>query len=181
MVQAGLPGLVQPHLDVLNADFQEACSLGILSEGRVVYLARAQVRRFRTAVRVEGAQLPASATAIGRVLLSGLDDDSVREHLRVHPPVGWTPSARTSVEELMAEVRQVRRRGFAVVHQEYVQGFHGVAVPLMGLDGEQVAAINVALPASNHTVEEVRTVVAQKLLSAARRIERDMAVHPAWA
>lgn len=174
----GLTGLVQPHLEALNAEIHETCSAGVLSDGQVVYVARSETSRMLSAVMGVGTRLSAGATAIGRVLLSGLDDDAVRAHLRRHPVEPVTPLAISDPEEILEQVRRARIQGYAVADQELEVGFRAAAVPVRGADGQVVAAINVGMHASRISDEQARTEIIPRVQEAVARIERDLAMHP---
>ncbi|MBC9734460.1 IclR family transcriptional regulator C-terminal domain-containing protein [Nocardioides marmotae] len=175
---AGLNGLIQAHLERLNEEIDEACSAGVLDDGQVVYVARAQTRRLLSAVMGVGARLNAASTAIGRVLLSGLDDEEVRRHLREHPAEAQTSMSITEPERLLEEVRQARLRGYAIADEELEIGFRAAAVPLRRSDGSIVAAINVGMHVSRVSLEEARAEIVPKMLAVADAIERDLAMHP---
>lgn len=174
----GLTDLIRPHLDALNNEIREACSAGILSDGDVVYVARSQSRRLLAADMGVGARINTASTAIGRVLLSGLDDDAVRAHLADHPPEKYTPKSITDPARVLDEVRRVREQGYAVADQELEIGFHSVAVPLRSADGEYAAAINVGMHESRFTTAEAVSTVVPKMFATAAAIERDLALHP---
>lgn len=175
---AGLPGLIQPHLEALNAEIDEACSAGVMSDGEVVYIARAQTRRMLTAVADEGARLSATATAMGRALLSGLDDATVRRYIRTYPAKAMTPMTITDPDEILDKVREVRVRGWTVADQELEIGFRAAAVPLHSPDGSIMAAINTGMHVSRVSLERVETEIVPKMQMAAAEIERDLAMHP---
>ncbi|MCR6030248.1 helix-turn-helix domain-containing protein [Nocardioides sp. zg-579] len=178
MSSAGLSGLVQSHLDVLEAEVREHCSAGIFVDGEVVYIARAQSRRVLSVVTDVGARLPAASTAIGRVLLSGLDDAEIREHVARRPPTAHTHLSITDPERVLEEVRTARLNGFALASEELELGYRAVAVPLHGADGSILAAVNVRMHVGRVSLEEALRDVVPRLRLAAGRVERDLALHP---
>lgn len=169
----GLTGIAQPHLDRLNTEVQEGCSLGVLSEGDVVYIARAQSRRIMSMYFSIGARLDAAATAIGRVLLSGLSDEELEKYFAAYPPKKHTPLTVTSVPELIEAIRQIRAQGWGVVDQELEIGFRTAAAPIRNREGKIVAAINVGAHASRISQEEMVSKIVPQVLETARAIETD--------
>lgn len=170
----GLTGIAQPHLDRLNAEVEEGCSLGVLSEGEVVYIARAQSRRIMSMYFNIGTRLDAAATAIGRVLLSALSDEELESHFAAYPPKKHTPLTVTSVPELIEAIRQIRAQGWGVVDQELEIGFRTAAAPIRNHEGKIVAAINVGAHASRISQEEMTSKIVPRLLDTARAIETDL-------
>lgn len=174
----GIAGVVQPHLDDLDRVVRESCSVGVLVGGDVVYVARAQARRPLSIITVVGSRFPAASTAIGRAMLSGLEDGRVRNYLALYPPVAFTHLSMTDPEALLEEVRAVRQRGWAVTDEELELGYRAVAVPLRGADGSVVAAVNVRMSVGRITWEQTQREVLPLLRQTATRIERDLALHP---
>ncbi len=174
----GLTGLVQPHLDELNREIRETCSVGVLDDGEVLYVARSESERLLSAVMGIGTRLSAGATAIGRVLLSGLDDEGVREHLRRHPVAESTPMSITDPEEVLEEVRRARAEGYCIANQELEVGFRAAAVPIRDARGNVVAGLTVGMHAGRVGEDEARSRIVPTVQAAIARIERDLAMHP---
>ncbi|MGI5347697.1 IclR family transcriptional regulator domain-containing protein [Streptomyces sp. CA-250714] len=90
-------------------------------------------------------------------------------------PAPLTARTLTDLPALAAALDAVRRDGYALVDQELEDGLRSVAVPLHGRDGQVVAALNVAAHAAQRSLDDLRTNVLPELLTAARRIETDLA------
>lgn len=119
-----LPGIAGPHLEWLAGEVHESSSMSVLDGRDVVYVARVPTSRIMNVSINVGTRFPAYATSMGHVLLAGLDDDALEEHLASHPVglVTLTDHTLTSVDELRARVREVRSQGFALVDQELEYG-----------------------------------------------------------
>src|SRR5262245_50867166 len=76
-----LPQIVRPGMEQLGRELGEACSLAVLDDLEIVYVARYATPRIMTVTLTVGARLPAYCTSLGRALLAGLDDDALDEHL----------------------------------------------------------------------------------------------------
>ena len=110
------------------------------------------------------------------MILAGLPDDEIdirlaRADLRPH-----TARTLVSADALPAELRRVRRQGYALVDQELEEGLRSVAVPVRDRDGEAVAAVNVPVHASRNSVESVRRDLLPNLLATVARIEADLGI-----
>src|SRR5689334_25105862 len=73
--------VAQPFMEDLSAEMQETCSACTLDLPDIVFVARVPSRRILMMSLGVGSRLPAYATAMGRVLLAGLPDEQVAEHL----------------------------------------------------------------------------------------------------
>src|SRR6185312_6953173 len=76
-----LPEVALPHMESLVAQVNESCSISVLDDTDVVYVARVPTRRIMSITLAVGTRLPAFVTSMGRVLLAGLPDDELEERL----------------------------------------------------------------------------------------------------
>src|ERR1700758_4948867 len=77
-----LPEVALPHMEALVTKVNESCSISVLDETDVVYVARVPTRRIMSITLAIGTRLPAFVTSMGRVLLAGLPDDELEERLQ---------------------------------------------------------------------------------------------------
>ncbi|MBB5791022.1 IclR family transcriptional regulator [Jiangella mangrovi] len=81
-----------------------------------------------------GQHLPANCTAIGKIMLAQFDDDEVRRRVEAAAPLqAMTTHSRTDVDEVLADIRATRDRGYAVNDEETYLGVYGVAVAVPDL------------------------------------------------
>src|SRR5690606_40481408 len=95
----------------------------------------------------------AHCSALGKALLSGLDEDSLRARYGTRTLAGRTPRTITSLDRLCRELDVVRRRGYAVDDEEYEPGLRCVAAPVRGADGTVVASLGLSGPVARLTDE----------------------------
>ena len=76
-----LPGIAEPHLEQLVREVHESSSMSVLDGHDIVYVARVPTSRIMTVAINVGTRFPAYATSMGRVLLAGLDEPALEEHL----------------------------------------------------------------------------------------------------
>jgi IclR family transcriptional regulator, pca regulon regulatory protein len=143
--------IARPFMEELSAEMQETCSACTLDLPDIVFVARVPApRRILMMSLGVGSRLPAYATAMGRVLLAGLSDAEVAEHLRATPLERLTPRTETDPRRLGAIVATVREQGFSLVDEELELGLRSLSVPLHG-----VAALNLCAAAARVSVEEM--------------------------
>lgn len=97
-------------------------------------------------------------TASGRILVA-LQPESEWARF-VHDVPQLTPFTITDADRLRATLRLTRRRGYATVQSEHVEGVTGVGLPLFGAGGEVVAALGFTVPGDLTTDQEQRLVAA---------------------
>jgi IclR family transcriptional regulator, pca regulon regulatory protein len=144
-----LPEVAEPHMERLVAQVRESCSISVLDEGDVIYVARVPVSRIMTVSINVGTRLPAGRTSMGRVLLAATDDSDPK-------------------------LAEVRRDGYAIVDQELEEGLRSIAVPLRDGSGTVVAAMNLSTHAARRSVASLRDDLLPALRETAARIEADL-------
>jgi IclR family transcriptional regulator, pca regulon regulatory protein len=159
----------QPLLDHLRDELHESCSLGVIEEDEVYYVARAEVSRIMSIALRAGSRLPLYCTSMGRVLLAGRPRDERLAYLRRTGIVARTPETITEPAALLDLFDHVADEGYAIVDQELETGLRSIAVPVMGPDGV-VAAVNVGTQASRVTLAELRA----RFLPGLRRVAREL-------
>lgn len=94
-----------------------------------------------------GAAAPAHTITAGRVLLAQWSDAELRAAYPGHrlPRVPPTGKIRTRTQ-LMEECAAIRRRGYALVDEEFETGLVGASAPVFDFRGIAVASLNIAAP-----------------------------------
>jgi IclR family pca regulon transcriptional regulator len=169
-----LPGIAEPHLERLVEEVHESSSMSVLEGGDIVYVARVPTSRIMTVAINVGTRFPAYATSMGRVLLAGLDDAALEEHLAGLHLERFTDRTVTSTDALRERLAEVRRQGYAIVDQELEHGLRSVAAPVRNRHGVVVAAVNVSSHASRITRAAARRDLLPPLQRAVAAIETDL-------
>lgn len=159
----------QPALDQLRDELHESCSLGVMEEDEVYYVARAEVSRIMSVALRVGSRLPLYCTSMGRVLLAAQDAAGRDAYLRrtvLEPRTARTETDPVALRELLARVAE---EGYAIADQELEQGLRSIAVPVMGRGGV-IAALNIGTQAMRVSLPDLRT----RFLPALRRVAREL-------
>lgn len=159
----------QPLLDKLRDELHESCSLGVIEEDEVYYVARAEVSRIMSIALRAGSRLPLYCTSMGRVLLAAQDLTSRRAYLKRTDLVACTERTCVQPSALMEILAEVAEEGFAIVDQELEVGLQSISVPVMGRSGI-VAAINIGTQINRVPIIELRT----RFLPALRRVALEL-------
>jgi IclR family pca regulon transcriptional regulator len=162
-----LPQMVQPWLDHLSEQIGQSCSVSILDETEIVYVARAAQRRVMSIGLMPGSRLPAHCTSMGRVLLGALPLAEARQLVDRSDLAPRTRYSRTLTEDVMSEVAKASAQGYALVEQEVEIGLRSLAVPLYNVHGKVVAALNTGMAA----VQTDLQIVLQSYLPALLKVQ----------
>ena len=169
-----LPEVAQPHMETLVARVNESSSISVLDGTDVVYVARVPTRRIMSITLSVGTRLPAYATSMGRVLLSALPDEELRERLDRMELRALSSRTITDRARLVAALERARSQGWAAVDQELEEGLRSLAVPIRDSSGAVVAALNVSVHASRGTIASMRRDFLPLAQEAAGAIEADL-------
>lgn len=169
---SGLPlwNLALPYMEAVVQSTRESCSVSVLDGPDVVYILRLSTHKVMSINLSVGSRLPAWVTAMGRVLLAGLDEASLDRILGEHPPTAYTPESITDTGALKAVIEDTRRQGYARVVRELEPGLQSVAVPVVDRAGRTIAAMNVSCHASRYTPEDMVAAFLPALREAAEQI-----------
>ena len=164
--------IAHAQLNELVATVHETVNLAILSDGMVLYVDKVTCDQpFGIEARV-GSRLPAYCTALGKVLVAGLDEASLIDYLaqlgkaarrRDDPPPPRPARFRSEIEA-------VRREGHALDLGEYLPDVYCTAAPVVNGEGETIAAISVAVPRSRF--ESKREILIAEVEASASALSR---------
>jgi len=171
-----LPEVAEPHLERLVAEVRESSSVSVLDGDDIVYVARVPTSRIMTVAINVGTRFPAYVTSMGRVLVAALPDEAIEAYLGRVKLERLTNRTVPTVTALRAELRKVRRQGFAAVDQELEEGLRSIAAPIHDRTGTVVGAVNVSVHASRTSVESMQSELLPPLLAATTRIDADLSV-----
>ncbi|WP_326565316.1 helix-turn-helix domain-containing protein [Amycolatopsis rhabdoformis] len=143
--------VLQPECDRLAELFGASCTAAVLDGPSAVMIARALPRHTLPIGAGLGFQVPAAQSALGLVLLGGLDEERRHHHLVTH--AGLDEDGIAALEKKVTEVAEA---GCAYVANEVEAGFHSAAVPLRRWDGTPIAALNVGTSIERISEAEMR-------------------------
>ena len=147
--QNSLERSARPHLEALCREVNEAVNLQILIRDEVLCLDAVVEERHSLHVKqIAGRRAPAHASAAGKVLLAALPGDERAAILAEHGLPAVTGRTITDEAAFEAELERVCSQGYATNMGEREDGVHAVAVPVMDLDDNPIAALAVAAPST---------------------------------
>jgi IclR family transcriptional regulator, pca regulon regulatory protein len=170
LANAALPRVVQPQLEKLSDRLGESCSVSILHNEDVIYVARSARKRLASLHRDVGTHLPAWCTSMGRVLLAALPDHELNVWLAHAKFERLTPHTIVDAQQLRARLIEVRRQGWCLIQQELEFDLISLAVPLANARGRVVAALNTNTQLSRRGLDVVITDFLPALLGVAQEL-----------
>ena len=131
------------HLDELRDETSASCHLAIREGLEAVYIYRAPSPQVMMVNVPVGTRFPCHAVAIGRALLSGLNDAGLRKLYSGIALDGQAGGGIHSLPQLMAMIGTARETGISVGGSDFSTA---VATPIRDYTGQVIAAINVSVP-----------------------------------
>jgi IclR family acetate operon transcriptional repressor len=157
-----LATLAWPFLEELGMATGETANIAIPTPGGVARLAQVDSTHPLGAGNWVGARIPIHASALGKVFMA---------MGAAQPPFGRLaklgPKTITSMSDLLAELEQVRRTGYATTWEELEAGLCSTAAPVRGARTTVIAAISVSAPTVRTSRERLARLSAQVLETAA--------------
>jgi len=171
--QLNLREICRPFLSRLMNDTKETIHLAVLDDDQVLYLDKVEgPHALRMPSRV-GRYIPTYCTSLGKAMLSCLDDQEVKSILRRQTLKPHTENTVKNINQLLADLRSVRKRGYAVDNEEIEIGLRCVGAPLRDYTGGMVGAISVAAPSARLS-EKNTPVIGRMVIAIAAEISEQL-------
>ena len=167
-------GVRHAVLRQLVADIGESCNLTTLSGVEVVYLDRIE-SAFPLQLHLRpGTRVPVHCSASGKLILAHMPPRQRAELLDGLPLTRYTASTLTSSAALEDEFVRIRKVGYAVDAEEFVDGLVCAAVPVFSSDGRHVrCAVALQAPVARMTLAQAIEKV-RRLNTAAQALARTL-------
>ena len=164
----------------LAEETNESANLATLEGASVLYLHSFSRPSMLTVNNPAGLRIHAHCSALGKMLLAAMDDESARMLLGEEPYEARTASTLTRWSDLSADLELARDQGYSLSVEEYESGLCSVAVPVH-LPLPNPIALNVSCPSSRWSQDRVADEFVPLLQSAATAIADAHRVRPAAA
>jgi DNA-binding IclR family transcriptional regulator len=172
-VHARLKELAAPEMTRLRDELGESIFLGVLGRGEVTVVEARQPSGVIGISAGPGTRLPVTAGAVGKVFMAGMPPAAV-ERILVQGIPKHTPHTKTDPILVLADLQEVRAKGYAMETDEYLVGVWGVAVPLSARGGLPAALWSIGFTSA---LEPGRLeMIARSFKQARRRLEQAMQI-----
>lgn len=170
--QSSLAPLARPHVDSLAALTGETVHLAQLDQGQVLYVDKRNALKPVEMFAQAGKVGPAYCTGVGKAMLAHLPPEALESALLRQTFHGFTPHTLTTREALLAELANIRARGFAFDAEEHEPGIICCAVPILSSAGRVMGAISVTSTTARSTLDDMAGL-APAIRETAARIAAD--------
>ena len=168
---------VHKIMEDLAGQTDEFVQLGVLHNGKVMYIDHVKRSKPLTLYAEIGSQLPINISAAGMVISASLKTEELDRLLSEQKFPKNTPKTTTNPEKLRKILKSIARQGYAYDDQQYAIGIRCIAAPICDYTGRVIAAINVTGSLLSFTDEMIETFV-EKVKQAAQAASRKMGYRP---
>ena len=134
-----------PYMKQIANELHETVFLGIPYEMEVLYIECIYPDESNGGRSILGERAPMYCTGLGKAMLAYLPSDR-QEACVKQSFVQFTETTIHTKEELLKDIEQTRKRGFAIDNMEHEYGVTCVGVPILGNDNRVVAALSISGP-----------------------------------
>ncbi len=128
-------------------------------------------------VRQFGIRFPLYCTAMGKALLAFFDPDEIEKYIENTDFFAYTPNTITNKDDLLAELKEIRRLGYSINREEHLQARAAIGAPIFGASGRVVAA-TALVGDPNRILGEEKESLARMVTSMALDISQVMGYFP---
>jgi DNA-binding IclR family transcriptional regulator len=170
-VQTDFVSIARPFLVQLSDELHETVDLATVKKDHLVFIDQViGSQRLRT-VSAVGETFPLHCTANGKAYLAELDEVTIARLIGTKYE-RRTPTTLTRLDDLLKELRGVRKSGIAFDREEHTIGICAAGVVTRDLLGNHVA---ISVPVPVQRFDENQALIADRLLATKRALEAHLA------
>lgn len=167
----------QPFMKDFAAKTGESCSITVLDDTNIIYVARVPAKRIMSINLNVGSSLPAFSTSMGHILLANLPKETLENYLNRMNLKKYTEKTITDKEELLRILSKVREKNWAEIDQQFEEGVRSIAVPIRNSAGTVIAAINCSVHAGRISKEVLKEELLPLLIETSNKISQTIPVN----
>lgn len=158
-------------VEALRDETGETVQFSVLENEMMLVLFKEETKHPIRIISRVGSRVPVNWAAAGRLLVSDLDDATLRALLARTVKPSPTGRATTDLDELVGQIRRFRAQGYGVELNEANEHAGCVAAPVIDSSGKCVAAISIAAP-EQRLQKKHRDALTQAVKRAAAKLSR---------
>lgn len=163
--QFNIVELAMPELRRLNQETGETVHLTVMRGHELITLAKLESSYpIRVGTTDTGEATAAHATAQGKAILAWLPEPEIAKVLAETGLRKYTKNTVTNTEDLMNDLRHVRRNGYSSDREEFQPGVYCTGAAVRDYHGAVMAAVSCSMPemrATDEGLDQVRRAVSQ--------------------
>ncbi|HOA19835.1 MAG TPA: IclR family transcriptional regulator [Sedimentibacter sp.] len=147
-----------PVIDAVCEKIEETVHVAMLDGLDVVWIEKREcTKSIKTSTKI-GARLPAYTTADGKIIICYQNKDKIKNYLPKRIPQ-YTNNTITNKGEFIKKLEEMKKNGYAIDNEEYVEGLKCVAAPIFDHDGKVRFSLSTTGPAFRMNEERIKELI----------------------
>jgi DNA-binding IclR family transcriptional regulator len=163
------PAVAHPYLAELAQELGHAVMSGVLERGEIVYLDHVQGSHELRVHRDIGVRRPLHVSSMARAIMAFLPSAEADGWIDACGFEPHTPHTTVDPSAYRAQLGEVRRRGWALIRDEAIDGASSFSGPVFDRTGRVIGSIGISLP-SLALAQSNLNLMAGRLLEACRAV-----------
>jgi DNA-binding IclR family transcriptional regulator len=159
--------LARPSMMRLLAEFEQTVNLALLENGKLVYRDMIEGLQSIRMQPIPGVFLSLTESALGLSILAHLPAKEAES--LILSSTNWKTLPRARKENIISELRRVRRAGYALDNEMFEKGLRCVGAPIFDKEGRPIASMSVS-GSSSIITQRVTRVIAKRVKEECDRI-----------
>jgi IclR family KDG regulon transcriptional repressor len=168
-----LTAVAHPYMVRLAEICEENVNLALMYDRKVLYIDKVESPHYLKLDQPVGKTDPLHCTSLGKIFLSGFNDQALEAFLKSTDLIRYTKNTVTDPKALVNHIRYVRKQGYAVDLEELSEGIHCIGAPIRDYTGHPVAAISISAPSMRlpkHKMMELKGPLLEIVLEISRKL-----------
>jgi IclR family acetate operon transcriptional repressor len=168
--------VVLPHMRALVTQFDETVNLAVHRAGEIVIIEAVESSRSIRRGAMLGDRDDWFVSSLGKSVLAHLPTEQVLRLLRDNPPLRRTPHTLMTKAKILADLDDIRTRGFALDDEESEVGLKCVGVPIRDDRGAYTHALSISGPTAriNDRLDDITQALCKVAEAAGRGSVEDL-------
>lgn len=149
----------RPIMEWLRDQIGETVNLTVREGDEVVYVERVTGRHAIRVEQVIGSRAPLHVTAVGKLMLGAMDEQSVHDYCQRTGLPKFTANTLTRESDLAREIKRDLANGFALDNEEAELGVGCIGAVIRDASGKAVAGLSVSAPIERRKPDWIVNVV----------------------
>ncbi len=138
----------------LSTRIGETCNIALPDRDSMVYLERVETEWPLRIQLPVGSTVPFYCTASGKMYLSTLPKTHMMRYATSELMTANTANTITGADQLIQEISDVRKNGYAMDNEEFMEGMIALAVPIMDQNKRLVATLSFHAPTVRFSTQD---------------------------
>ncbi len=146
MEKTGVRHIARPFMEELSEKTGETINLGMRVGNKIIYVDKMESSSTIKVGLGIGVSVPSYCSGLGKAILAFTPADELEELLDSIVFEKFTEHSITNREHFQRELERIRKDGYAVDDEEYVDGLMCFAAPIFDFHGNPIASVSVSCP-----------------------------------